>query len=323
MPQDHRRRGERDDSDRRVIEPAPRRAVPTFAAAAAFADGRVFGTPARILPVWWPEDGRCACPAGGRCDHPGKHPITAHGLNDATDDVAQIEEWAERWPCANIGLALEASGLCALDIDGDEGRRSLEAYPDPIPCTTLTSTGRGAHLIFRVPAGRRARGTVGVAPGLDLRGRNYILAPPSVHANGMTYSWDVPPRTIAPVGIYGLDPQPAPEWMLVAERRREREAAEVSSTRPAGASRYGWAAAIAELRELAETAEGGRNARLNQAAFALGALVAGGELALEPTRGVLLDVALAIGLGRAESEATIHSGLTAGASQPRSAPARA
>ncbi|WP_246496403.1 bifunctional DNA primase/polymerase [Miltoncostaea marina] len=296
----------------------------TFAEAASpFADGRVFGTRAHVLPVWWAEGGGCGCPDGAACEHPAKHPITARGLNDATDDLEQIAEWAKRYPQANIGLALAASGLCALDVDGEEGRASLRVHPESIPCTTLTATGRGAHLIYRVPPGRRARGTVGVAPGLDLRGRNYVLVPPSVHASGVAYCWDVPPRRVATDGVFGVDPEPAPEWMLIAERAADTVTAQPSQRRPVGASRYGWAAALDELRELASTAQGGRNDRLNQAAFALGGLVAGGELAHEPTRDVLLEVALAIGLGRIEAEKTIASGLSAGAEQPRSAPARA
>ena len=32
------------------------------------------------------------------CD--GKHPLTEHGLNDATTDHRQIEAWWRRWPDA-------------------------------------------------------------------------------------------------------------------------------------------------------------------------------------------------------------------------------
>jgi hypothetical protein len=27
-----------------------------------------------VFPIWWPEDGRCAC-GDPDCSHPGKHPI--------------------------------------------------------------------------------------------------------------------------------------------------------------------------------------------------------------------------------------------------------
>ncbi len=45
-----------------------------------------FGWP--VAPVWPidPESGACACPAGADCRSPGKHPLAAHGLGNATID---------------------------------------------------------------------------------------------------------------------------------------------------------------------------------------------------------------------------------------------
>jgi hypothetical protein len=63
--------------------------------------------------------------------------------------------------------------------------------------------------------------------------------------------------------------------------------------------------------------EGTRNDTLNRAAFRLGQLVAAGHLDPTYTADRLLGAATASGLGDAEAEATIRSGLHAGQSQPR------
>src|SRR5215472_16506038 len=79
-----------------------------------------------VLPVWWPlTDGTCAC---GRpdCSKPGKHPLSRHGIHDATTDPALIDRWWTRSPHANIGILTGArSRLLVLDVDGPAGMESL------------------------------------------------------------------------------------------------------------------------------------------------------------------------------------------------------
>jgi len=75
-----------------------------------------------------------------------------------------------------------------------------------------------------------------------------------------------------------------------------------------------------ELAALARTPAGGRNARLNQAAFALGQLVGAGLLARGSVEAALAGVAAGIGLGEVEARATIQSGLDSGIKQPRELP---
>jgi hypothetical protein len=68
---------------------------------------------------------------------------------------------------------------------------------------------------------------------------------------------------------------------------------------------------------------GGRNNRLNTAALKIGQLVAGKELDEELAVNALRSAATSAGLGQAEADATIRSGLEAGRRQPRSAPQQA
>jgi hypothetical protein len=80
-----------------------------------------------------------------------------------------------------------------------------------------------------------------------------------------------------------------------------------------------WARAALE-RELAKVStaqEGSRNSTLNRSAFSLGQIAGAGALDADEIERLLLDRATAIGLGEREARATIASGLSAGARQPR------
>lgn len=107
----------------------------------------------------------------------------------------EIREWWTRWPDANIGIATGAvSGIIVLDVDGEDGRRSLEEIAGGnIPRTPHTNTGKGRHYLFRHPGGEW-RNFAGKLPGLDFRGDGgYIVAPPSVHPSGRRYEWELGP----------------------------------------------------------------------------------------------------------------------------------
>ena len=140
-------------------------------------------------------NGDCSCKMGTQCKSIGKHPRTKHGLKDATTDLAQIEDWWNKWPNANIGIPTgKKSGWLVLDIDPDHGGvDSLEEFLGSriIPDTLSSETGSGGmHLFFAYPKDREIRGKVGILPGLDIRAEgNYIVVPPSKHASGRRYRW--------------------------------------------------------------------------------------------------------------------------------------
>ena len=84
---------------------------------------------------------------------------------------------------------------------------------------------------------------------------------------------------------------------------------------------YAQAALDQEVERVRAATEGTRNHTLNRAAFALGQLVAGGELERGMVLTELTAAARAIGLGDAEIGATLASGLASGGLSPRRAPA--
>ena len=127
---------------------------------------------------------------------------------------SEIEDWYTCWPDGNVGIVTGViSGFIVLDIDpkhgGDTSLAKLIQQHGPLPHTIEARTGGGGrHLYFAHPGGR-VRNKVGLAPGIDLRGDGgCVVAPPSIHASGRTYTW-----------IEGHDPEhtalaPMPDWLL-------------------------------------------------------------------------------------------------------------
>jgi len=126
----------------------------------------------------------------------------------------EIKEWYQRWPDGNVGIVTGVvSGLVVLDIDpkhdGDSSLAKLIQEHGPLPHTIEAITGGGGRHIYFAHPGGIVRNKVGLVPGIDLRGDGgCVVAPPSVHASGKSYSWlqDHAPQhtTLAPL----------PGWLL-------------------------------------------------------------------------------------------------------------
>ena len=149
------------------------------------------------------------------CQPRGKTPLTEHGYKDAMRDPAQIREWWERWPEANVGIATGViSGVVVLDIDprhgGDGTIVTLPAQYGKLPETpTVLTGGRGIHLYLRHPGRVVPNSASQIGQGIDVRGDGgYVIAPKSVHESGMCYLWEVSSR---------IDETPLaelPAWLL-------------------------------------------------------------------------------------------------------------
>ncbi|PYJ11252.1 MAG: hypothetical protein DMF06_03310 [Verrucomicrobia bacterium] len=277
------------------------------------------------------------------CEPNGKQPLTAHGYKDASNDPAQIEEWWEKWPDANIGLACDKSEVVALDGDPshyDDRSRELMADLSSEYLTASQSTpSNGTHLIYMAPLGVKVSNSPGsLPPGIDVRANGYILLEPScvvyseqeARSKGVEpgymsfYRWlERPDETV---------PQPLPDRVLEALRKPEPKRTPPPNTNgyhngngngvsvANGKEKYARVALDRELDALAKSSEGGRNEQLNKSAFSLGQLVASGLLDESEVGEKLENVALAIGLAEQEIRATIRSGLSSGKGQPRIVP---
>jgi hypothetical protein len=264
-----------------------------------------------VLPLHTPGDGgRCSC-GRGDCPTPGKHPRTRHGLRDASTNAPWIRAWWAAWPDANVGVA--TGRLVVVDVDDAKGRAALAALEqdhEPLPRTLTAASGRGAHLYFRAGTQRVANSVGRLGAGLDVRGRGgYVVAPPSLHADGHRYRWSTRHR-----------PALLPRWL--AQLLTAAAPPAYPTVLPDLASgehrrRYFAAAVRSELAAVAAARPGTRNNTLNRAAFRLGQLAAAGHATLEELTAPLLAAALAAGLTEAESLATINSGTSAGQRHPR------
>jgi len=106
--------------------------------------------------------------------------------------LAEIEDWFTDLTMG-VGIVTGAiSNIIVLDFDGSLGAETEAQILPRIGVGPVALTGGGgAHRIMAHP-GRKVFTRTGVLPGMDVRGDGgFIVAPPSVHASGRQYSWDV------------------------------------------------------------------------------------------------------------------------------------
>lgn len=177
-------------------------------------------TPVRVRNV---GDGAVstACSCRRDCGVIGKHPRLKDGLKGASAESSQIRRWWEMWPDANVGVCT-GRGLLVLDIDADRGGREtldeLVELHGELPETVESLTGGGgSHLLFSYPSDRIVpNGVDRLGQGVDIRADGgYIVAPPSMHASGRAYAWEVSSD------FEGTPIAEAPAWVLtLASQRR-------------------------------------------------------------------------------------------------------
>jgi Bifunctional DNA primase/polymerase, N-terminal len=281
-----------------------------------------------VLPLHYPtarpgQDGAlglgCSC-GDPACGPIGKHPLTVHGLHDATTSRAQLEWWWRRFPQANIGLAT-GHQFDVLDIDGPDGEQAIaqlsawQGFGAPGP---VVRTGRGGWHVYLAPTGLGTPQPRGLAQ-VDWRGRGgYVVAPPSRHASGTRYRWvrdlDTPLPQVPAALRERLEPLPI--WPRAAVPG-------IQPTTPGHP--YGQRVLELRLAEVATAAKGQRNHTLYRAGLRLFSLAAGGVLDRDQVQAGLLAAAERSGLLAEEptqTRATIGSAEKTGSRNPAGVPAR-
>lgn len=165
----------------------------------------------KVFPLHSAFDQKCTC-GNPECKSAAKHPRIKEWQRSCSLDQVTIENWWQKWPDANIGLATgEASGFFVLDVDprhgGKESLQQLVKKNGSFPKTLAANTGGGGfHFFFKEP-GIKLGNRANLLPGLDIRADGgYIVAPPSTHASGLSYSW-MKQFLNSPVTT-------APDWLL-------------------------------------------------------------------------------------------------------------
>jgi len=141
-------------------------------------------------------------------------------------DLLELAPYLERratgeelkaWSWRGVGIVTgPVSDVIVLDVDGPEGRAELEKYGHP-PTPMVSTPSGGLHLYFRHPDLEVKTG-IRVAPGLDVKAAGgYVVAPPTLGANGKPYDWIVSPD----VDEFAE----CPAWLLHLLERRQRNGA--------------------------------------------------------------------------------------------------
>lgn len=175
----------------------------------------------RVLPVHTMHDGQCTC-ENPDCTSRGKHPLLRNGLHGACCEDETIDRWWSEAPIANVSITTgPESGVWVLDADGAAGLAALaelESQNGPLPRTpTVRTGGGGKHLYFRWAAGVEIRNTTKVdQKPVDVRGLGgYVIAPPSLHASGAAYAWEITPDEV--------EPAEAPSWLVAKVTRKSAD----------------------------------------------------------------------------------------------------
>lgn len=264
-----------------------------------------------------------------------KRPAVRRWEHRATTDPERLRRcWATG--DYGVGIATGRSGLVVVDLDSPKPGRTppdewrgepgvtngqdvltalCEHAGEPYPHDTYTvaTASGGRHLYFTAPDGVGLRNTTGRLGWLiDTRGAGgYVVAART--------TIDGHPYTV----LNETDPAPLPAWL------HDRLAVAEPAAAPAGPvelrtghlSGYLLAAVRDETVRVRQAPEGQRNASLYMAAQTLGQLAATGALDSEHVRTALLYAVqphLAAGAyTRRQADATIASGLRAGAKRPR------
>ena len=236
------------------------------------------------------------------CVPGAKRPLTAHGFHDATTEPAQVQQWWERYPEANIGVPTgQASGLVVVDVDVRSETDGYAAFGSAHRAglthgwgVLVSTPSGGMHSYYPAAPDSEQRSWQAARAGVDFRGDGgYIITPPSVVENeGSAASYrvtrvaDASPRPVDASRLREfLDPRPTPPARPSSPGlRREADVSRLAS----------WVAA---------RAEGERNHGLFWAACRL----AENEIPAGDAVEVLSAAASQTGLGQREITATIRS----------------
>jgi len=141
---------------------------------------------------WYGEQGIAVFPLQPRSKIPMRG---SRGCKDATTDIEQISSWWTQMPNANIGM-VTGFQFDVIDVDGPDGFESLSHIKPIEDVLASVITPRGRHIYVKA-RGDRKNGTK-LMDGIDIRAKGgYVVAPPSINAEGKIYTWLITPENLA------------------------------------------------------------------------------------------------------------------------------
>lgn len=226
---------------------------------------------------------------------------------NAWETWATTEPDAIWWSAADqgYGIACGPSNLYVIDLDVHQLETNgvktwlelLNRHNQPWPDTYEAETPNGLHLYFQQT--NQLGNTAGkLGPGIDTRGQGgYVVGYP--HTNDH-------------------EPVPLPSWIADLLATRPKPPAPARPNITPVTTPFGKAALVDETNKIRNAPTGTRNSQLNESAFKIAQLVAGGEITERDAAEQLIYAGIAAGLGEHETVNTISSAFKAGANTPRS-----
>lgn len=261
-----------------------------------------------------------------------KLPAVGRWEQRATADPDRVRQYLAHHPSSNLGVATGSAGLLVVDCDAGKGdpppewalpgindgsdvlmdlaeRHGGSRWFDVVDTFTVATPSGGKHYYYGAPANVTLRNSAGrLGWCLDTRaGGGYVVAPGSVV--------DGRPYTV----IHDGDVRPAPPWLvrLLTERPLPSRDLFLPGGKKSTPAAYAEAALRGEVARVLEAPVGQRNTCLNTAAYNLGTLLGAGALDRSAVLTALYLAGQHVGLGDAEVQKTVASGLRSGAERPR------
>jgi hypothetical protein len=142
--------------------------------------------------LWYADQGIAVFPLQPRSKIPMRG---SRGCKDATTDIEQISSWWTQMPNANIGM-VTGFQFDVIDVDGPDGFESLSHLKPIANVLASVITPRGRHIYVKARSDRK-NGTK-LMDGIDIRAKGgYVVAPPSINAEGKIYTWLITPENLA------------------------------------------------------------------------------------------------------------------------------
>ena len=119
----------------------------------------------------------------------GKKPVVQWA--EYQNRVATAEELTEWFEDTNYNIGIVTGRISGIDVvDCDSEEAVALARAKGLPVCNAVKTGRGIHFYFTHQKGVGNFQKRDDLPGIDLRAEGgYVVAPPSIHANGTKYHW--------------------------------------------------------------------------------------------------------------------------------------
>lgn len=249
----------------------------------------------------------------------GKKPIQRSWQRQPPPTEESICKWVAEG--RNLGLRTGAvSGVIVIDDDTEDGS-GAKTLGLPPTVTVVTGSGK-RHYYFMAPHAPIGNSASKLSEHVDVRGDGgQVVFVGSIHPKtGQPYRWleghspdeiemaELPAHIVETLCAKATENASAKGSAVPARTRQVPPAPRIY--------RYVQAVLRRSRANVASASEGERNETLNKAAFSLGKFVGAGLLDRFVAEEALLEDAISVGLSADEAQATIASGLDAGAANP-------